>query len=212
MGDGTLIFSAGSSRSGKSLKIMREIAKKARVVVWDEKDEYARNFNKKTGEYDRTKVKRGWKITRTPKEFLTAITTSGNKFKICHVPDDIDQFDYWCRVVYAVGKKIKLDIVAEELADVTSPGKAPAAWGNICRKILGFGCNVYAVSQRPAESDKTALGNATIVRTGRLNVVRDRKTMAEQLGVDRQEVADLAPFEFIERNQYGEISRGKTAA
>ena len=42
-------------------------------------------------------------------------------------------------------------LVVEELADVTSPGKAPAAWGEIVRKHRKTGATVYALTQRPAE-------------------------------------------------------------
>jgi len=212
MSDGQLVFSAGSSRSGKSLKLMREAAKKPRVLVFDEKDEWARPFNKKTEKYDRTKLKRGWKVAKTKAELMALVKNSGEKWKISYVPEGNlkERFDFWCRMAYAYGKKKTILVIAEELADVTTPSKAPDAWGNICRKFLGFGCDIFAISQRPAESDKTSLGNATIVRTGRLNIVNDQKAMSKQLGVSVEEVANLKPMEFIERNAIGEIKRGKT--
>ncbi len=212
MADGKLTFSSGSSRSGKSIKIMKEVAKNPRVLVFDEKDEWARPWDKKKEAYDRTKLKRGWKVAATKAELMELIKASGDRWKIAYVPKGNlhSNFDFWCRLAYSYGKKKPITIIAEELADVTTPAKAPDAWGNICRKILGFGCDVYAISQRPSESDKTAMGNASIVRTGRLRFLGDQEKMAKQIGVPLEEVKALKPMEFIQCNEMNEISRGIT--
>lgn len=209
-GDGLLYFVAGASRSGKSKYTRKLLAKRKKIMVWDVKDEYARPWDAKNKRPDRTKVLRGWKITRTQKELIDAMKDShGKNFKICHVSDNMNDFDFWSRCAYAFGKLTEIDIVAEELADVTNPSKAPPGWGNVCRKLLGFGCNVYAITQRPAESDKTALGNATVVHACRLTSSHDIKRMAQQLNVTYDEVDQLKDCEYIEKWSTGELKKGK---
>lgn len=209
-GDGKLVVSVGSSRSGKSFWVRKQIAKSKRILVWDVKDEYARPWDKKNDQPNRTKVLRGWIITRTKSELIKALTDKqkGN-FKICHSTDDLSQFDYWARCAYAFGKVVEMDIIAEELADVTTPAKAPEGWGMVCRKILGYGCNVYAVTQRPAESDKTSFGNNSMIHCGRLARHKDRKYMADEMDLDLQIIKDLKPREWVERYANGDFKEGK---
>jgi hypothetical protein len=91
-------------------------------------------------------------------------------------------------------------LVVEELADVTSPGKAPAAWGEIVRKGRHEGGSIYALTQRPAESDKTIAGNADVIHTGRLSFPRDRKSLAEYLDVPESAITALPSLHWIERD------------
>lgn len=209
-GDGKLYYYCGSSRSGKSKSSRKRLAKAKKILVWDVKDEYGRPWDKAKSRPDRTKVLRGWVITRTKLELITALRSSYKKnFKICHVPEQMGEFEFWSQCAYQFGQLVEMDIVGEELADVTTPSKAPAGWGNVCRKLLGFGCNVYAITQRPAESDKTALGNASIVRCCRLTRFGDMQTMAKQLNVPVNDVQQLKQREFIERHDTGELVTGK---
>jgi hypothetical protein len=209
-GDGILYFVAGASRSGKSKYTRKLLAKEPKTLVWDVKDEYARPWDAKAERPDRTKILRGWIITKTKDQLIKALKEKhqGN-FKICHVSDRMEDFDYWSRCAYAFGKIVEMAIVGEELADVTNPSKAPPGWGNVCRKLLGFGCNVYAITQRPAESDKTALGNATVVHCCRLNNLTDIKRMSQQLNVPLEQVNGLKDREYIQRWSSGELKTGK---
>lgn len=209
-GDGLLYFVAGASRSGKSKYTRKLLAKEKRILVWDVKDEYARPWDRQTGRPNRTRVLKGWIITRTKAELIKALTDKHKgSFKICHVSDDMGEFEYWSRCAYAFGKVVEMAIVGEELADVTNPSKAPPGWGNVCRKLLGFGCNVYAITQRPAESDKTALGNASVVHCCRLTNLGDIKRMAQQLNVSIDEVNALKDREYIQKWSSGELKKGK---
>ncbi|NRD74075.1 hypothetical protein HQQ94_12680 [Shewanella sp. VB17] len=47
---------------------------------------------------------------------------------------------------------------------------------------------IFSLTQRPTESDKTAIGNATIFRTGRLKRLDDRKMVAKELDVPLSEL------------------------
>lgn len=209
-GDGSLYYACGASRSGKSKWIRKLLARWKKILVWDVKDEYARPWNKQTQRPDRTKVLRGWIITRTKKDLIQALTSKhGKNFKICHVPNDLEHFDYWCRCAYQFGMLQEMAIVGEELADVCSAGKAPKWWGQIVRKLLGYGCDIFAITQRPAEADKTSLGNATVIHGCRLTDEADIKTVSRKVRVPYQEYEVLKDGEWIERWSNGELKRGK---
>jgi hypothetical protein len=101
-------------------------------------------------------------------------------------------------------------VVAEETADVTSPSKAPPNWGQLIRRGRARGlAPIFALTQRPAESDKTAIGNATLIRVGRMARDADRKMMARELDVDHRILTRLLPLDFVERNMaINEVKRG----
>ncbi len=60
--------------------------------------------------------------------------------------------------------------------------------------------SVYALTQRPAESDKTIAGNADIIHAGRSSFPGDRKTMAEYLDVSVADISALPALHYIERD------------
>lgn len=124
-----------------------------------------------------------------------------------HVPmmKDAAKFDLFCSFAWLWLRQGEGTLIVEETASVTSPGKAPAWWGEILRMGLGYGCNVFALTQRPAESDKTALGNASIVHCHRMGTTDDRKYMANLLDVPLSQVQALKPREWIERHDGGEL-------
>lgn len=118
-------------------------------------------------------------------------------------------FDSFCRLAWIYIRAHGAPLAVEETSSVTTPGKAPAAWGDICRLGLGFGSDLYALMQRTAESDKTALGNATVIHCGVMGTPADRRTMAQYLDVDVAVVAALRRLEWIERDKRtGELARG----
>jgi hypothetical protein len=119
------------------------------------------------------------------------------------------EFDFFCRLAWVWLRQARGTLVVEELADVTHPGKAPVAWGEIIRKGLAYGPTIYAVTQRPSESDKTAIGNASLVHCHRMMLAIDCVYMARQLRVPVERVENLKPFEWIERDAFGRVSSGK---
>lgn len=102
-----------------------------------------------------------------------------------------EEFRFFCQVAqtwvkshYLVNENSVL--IFEETADVTSPAKAPEEYGIILRRFLSLGVDIYALTQRPAESDKTAVGNASIVHVCRLQLARDRKAASDDTGLPRE--------------------------
>ncbi|MFB2727788.1 hypothetical protein ACE02H_10040 [Shewanella mangrovisoli] len=47
------------------------------------------------------------------------------------------------------------------------------------------------------ESDKTALGNATIIRCGRLSCVADSRMMAAEMDISPSVLAKLVPLDYV---------------
>ncbi|MFK5948523.1 MAG: hypothetical protein QM500_07110 [Methylococcales bacterium] len=202
MSDGKLTVSVGSSRSGKTAFVIQQVKKDKRVIVWNIKDN-----EKDLSNYDeRNNFKRVYKKT----DLINAIKENPTgDLRICYVPSNLADFEWWAKLAYTWGRAKECTIIAEELADVTTPAKAPPAWGMLVRKILGYGCNVYAITQRPAESDKTIMGNASIIHCGRLSRFGDRRYMAQEMDIHVEKLNTLKPLEWVEKhdvhNSGGEI-------
>ncbi len=75
---------------------------------------------------------------------------------------------------------------------------------------------IFAITQRPAESDKTALGNATIIRCDRLNRAADRHMIAAKMDVSTNVLAKLVPLDYVMKDMNtnkvlkGNITSSKT--
>jgi len=189
----------GASGAGKStsLKAALRAARHTRVLIFDPQHEYDMF---------------GTAYHSLP-AVLAALQAAGRgPFSIVFRPSaDLkvaaQQFDVLCRMAHAAGH---CALVAEELAFVTSPSKAPPGWSlcNLRGRIKGL--TIYGTTQRPARVDKDFFGNATRIRCGRLNYARDQKVMADVLGVTLELVAMLKPLEYIEKDMAtGKLSIGE---
>jgi hypothetical protein len=182
--DGRLVVVSGASRCGKTTQIAKETATANRICAWDPEDQWAQL--------------RGYRKVTTRRQLAEAMQTPGH-VRVAYVAggDLKAEFDFWCMVVMYAGRYIApLVVVAEELADVTTPSKAPGNWGILIRRGLKRGITIYAISQRWAEADKTAIGNASeyVLFASRGEDVKyiSRKTL-----VPEAELAALKPFHFI---------------
>lgn len=186
--DGKIIFVTGKTRSGKTTEIIKRTKSATRLIVWDPKPE----FYKLPG-FIRVNDTNG----------LINLLTSGKKhLRIAYVPKVItrEQFDFWAGCAYKWGRsRGPCTVIAEETADITSPGKATHWWGQLIRKGLGYGIDIYATTQRPSESDSTALGNASVILCFSLVKTTDRKCMADNLGCQATDIP-RKKHEFIEMN------------
>lgn len=179
-----IVLGTGSSGAGKTTWIKKKIIKpRKRAIIFDAaKHEYG----------DVAGI-----IARSERELLAAIRANlDNGAKIAFQPTrpTPENFDFFCRAAYAWGDAT---VVAEELADVTTPGKAPPGWGDVLRKGRAYGLKVYGLTQRPAESDKTIIGNATLIHAGRQSRLKDRKYMADEMGLTPADFV-MKPGEWIE--------------
>ena len=185
--DGRVIYVVGFTGSGKTTWVRNEVRRARRLLVWDGKEEW--------GERDRCRV------VTSPHELRALVLHRGPMRIAYRVPVTRANFDVFCRLAWVWCRFDVGTLVVEELADVTTPAKAPIAWGEIVRKSRGTGAMVYALTQRPQEVDKTAQGNAAVFHVGMMPDEQDQKYVAKRLlGVPVEQVARLAPMEYIERD------------
>ncbi len=184
--DGKLTLIVGATRSGKTHWTMQELNKHKRIIVWDIKHD----LNEFKGFIRCTDKKELIKVLFKNKNKPLKITFSGKE----------SDFDLWCKLAYTWAKDGKCAIVADELSDVTTISKAPPAWGQIIRKVLCTGTDVYAITQRPAEIDKTTVGNATIFHVHRMSRAKDRKYISEEMDVKKQIIDELNDRDYVEKN------------
>ena len=195
--DGKLIIVSGSSRCGKTAKTERLARKFKTVFVWDIENQWS-------------KLK-GYKKINTL-QGLKSVVKSGLVGKFAFVCDGQDlkgDYEAFCACVMYYGMYHgECAVVAEELADVTSTAKAGQDWGMLCRRGLKRGITIFAISQRWAEADKTALGNATEFYLFRMATVSDMRYMVEKTGITLARLQQLAPLEFLHYDTYTKAVTG----
>lgn len=148
--DGRLLVVGGAARSGKSAWTLRAVAKDRRVWIWDPEDQY-------------TDALPGTVRATKAADLLATVKRAG-PLRVAFVPggDLKPAFDLWAGcILHAARYVAPLTAIAEELADVTTPAKAPGNWGIAIRRGLKRGLTIIAISQRWQEADKTAIGNAS---------------------------------------------------
>ena len=194
MTDFLLELAAGQSRSGKTWLTAKRVEKERNLLVWDTMGEWAASFRCK-------RITSAHELRRIAANGVTGRYA----FDVQVTPQNFDLFCrcawLWIRILHARRRYVAL--VVEELADVSPPGKAPAAWGDIVRKSMRFNPHIYALTQSPAESDKTVMRNATVLRCHAMARVADRKTMAGELDVDQAtlDALDFSRFAYVERDR-----------
>lgn len=190
--EGQITMVAGKVRSGKSAWTKQRLKRYSRIIAWDAKGEYAEL--------------RGWRRFDSLADLARACKETPGPGRFAYVPKAAEMvpgsaaFDRWARLAYTWVQVAPCAVVAEELADVTNPGKAPPGWGQLIRKSLVYGADIYAISQRPAESDKTAFGNAARIVCFQLVRVADQRYMAGEMGIDVTELIGLQKLDFVESN------------
>lgn len=196
--DGKLLVIGGASRCGKTAWTKRQVQRERRVIAWDPEDQWAQLP--------------GWRKVTSRAELLQLVQTAG-PFKLAYVAGGklSEGFDFWAGCVMHSGRYYApLACVAEELADVTNPSKAPDQWGILLRRGLKRGITIYAISQRWAEADKTAVGNASAFVLFRMSSGDDIAYMSRKTRVPADQLNGLKPLEWVYFDATnGNISRGK---
>ncbi len=169
---GKLIALVGRSRSGKTQKAISLIKQIPCVMIWDVEGQYENVTHRATNQ----------------RELAALVKACAGKKAVIGYTGRLSDFNYFCKAAFiyvrlcgVMGKKS--GVVFEETADVTSPAKAPEHYGVILRRGLKYGCDLFAITQRPAESDKTSVGNASIIHICAMNIPSDKKYMANMSGV-----------------------------
>lgn len=196
--DGRLYVIAGASRSGKTAWTVRQVKTARRVFAWDPEAQWCELP--------------GWRKVTTRAGMLDAAQRPGPQ-RIAYVAGGAlaAEFDFWAGCVMYAGRYVEpLEAIAEELADVTTPAKAPGNWGILIRRGLKRGITLRCISQRWSEADKTAVGNASDFVIFRQSSGDDVRYLSRKTRVQESEINDLAPLQFVHMDALtGEISRGK---
>jgi hypothetical protein len=173
----------GGSGSGKGVSITRRLQelKPARLLIWDPRDEYGKHAPR---------------FDSLPALVAAVRTAKGGPVRGRYVPGpavDLEEaFGLVCQLSFAAGSLLFL---AEELSDVTTASRAPAAWRQVITQGRHKALHVLGAAQRPALIDKTFLGNATYIRCFTLRYRNDRQAMAAALDVPELEIAKLQTVE-----------------
>ncbi len=196
--DGRLYVIAGASRSGKTAWTKKNTAKARRVFAWDPEAQWCELP--------------GWRKVTTRAQLLAAAQKGGPQ-RVAYVAGGTLQaeFDFWAGCVMYAGRYVEpLDAIAEELADVTTPSKAPGNWGILIRRGLKRGITLWCISQRWSEADKTAVGNATDFAIFRQSSGDDVRYLSRKTRVAEIEINDLVPLQYVHMDALtGQINRGK---
>lgn len=189
--DGIAVLVTGSRGSGKSGWTRQQCEAAPRLLVWDSVHEWSRD-----------RLVGPVRTLTELHELVVADLGCPGPFRAGYTgPVNAKTFHTFCKLAFVWMKAAPGGtLVVEELADVTSPAKAPEGWGEIIRKGRHYSGRIYGLTQRPAESDKTIAGNADVIHTGRLSFPRDRKTMAEYLDVPVEQITALESLHWIERD------------
>lgn len=196
--DGRLYVIAGASRSGKTAWTRKQTAKVRRAFAWDPEDQWAQLP--------------GWTKVTTRKQLLAAMQKPGPQ-RVAYVAGGklAEEFDFFAGCCMYAGRYVEpLDVIAEELADVTTPSKAPGNWGILLRRGLKRGINLWCISQRWSEADKTAVGNASDFVVFRQSSGDDVAYLARKTGIEAERIAGMKPLEYVIKDALtGEVVAGK---
>lgn len=196
--DGRLYVIGGASRSGKTAWTLRQVKRARRVWAWDPEAQWC--------------DLPGW-VKVTNRDDLLKVAQKAGPQKVAYVAGGSlgAEFDFWAGCVMYAGRYVgPLEAIAEELADVTTPAKAPGNWGILIRRGLKRGITLRCISQRWAEADKTAVGNATDFIVFRQSSGDDVRYLARKTRIAEAEISDLAPLEFVHMDALtGAVQRGK---
>lgn len=196
--DGRLYVIGGASRSGKTAWTRRQAAKQARVMAWDPEAQWC--------------DVPGFRKVTTPAELIAWAQKPG-AYRVAFVAggDLKKAFDLFCGCAMYAGRHVgPLHVIAEELADVTTPSKAPGNWGILVRRGLKRGVTIWAISQRWAEADKTAVGNASDFVVFRQSSGDDVRYLTRKTRIPEAEIESLVPLQFVHLDALtGGIVRGK---
>lgn len=188
----------GAAGSGKTTFVMQEVKrlKPTRLIVWDTKGEFADE---------------GYAEPVTRLQDLVSEVLKAKSFRLAYQPWGDDKrmqsmFDVFCSTGFEAKNLV---LVAEELADVTTPSRAVTGWRRCTTQGRAYGIQIYGLTQRPASVDKAFFGNCSTIRCGRLNYAADVATMANALRLTRPEIEALTGHQWVRRDLYsGAITRG----
>ncbi|HEV6967423.1 hypothetical protein [Roseateles sp.] len=197
----------GASGTGKGLWTKQKLRElnPPRAVFWDFKNEY-QEF---TGERKHAKA------TATLGDIRKAMIKAGpdGPLRVRYAPRGSGEkalrreFEGLCELVYAWEHCV---FVAEELANVTTPGWAPASWRKMTTSGRHAEVHIIGATQSPALVDKSFLGNCTLIHCNALREFAHRQAVARSMDIEEARLSKLLKFEYLEKDfDTGEVTMGK---
>lgn len=192
----------GASGTGKGVWMKTQLRQlnPSRLVVWDFKREY--------GEFARLVPK----LSDVHRQMVRVGADQPLRIAYCPVGAGEKavrrEFEGLCELVYAWEGCV---FIAEELANVTTPGWAPAAWRKMTTSGRHAGVHIIGATQTPALVDKSFLGNCTKLHAGPLRERLHRVAVARSMDIAEDDLAALVKFQWIEKDfDSGEVTTGFT--
>lgn len=195
--DGRIVIISGSSRTGKTTFTAKRTASDKRIFAWDPDDQWSQL--------------RGYKRV-TKRAELAQMADKPGQMRVAYVASANlkEEFDFFCRCAFHWGRFHGGGVViAEELADVTTTAKAPDGWGILIRRGLKRNITIYCISQRWAEADKTAFGNAREYVCFMSASADDVSYLSRKTRIPQEELNGLLPLEYIRFEPGQPIERKK---
>ena len=196
----------GASGTGKGLWTKQQLRElnPPRLIVWDFKNEY-QEF---TGERKHAQAR------STLTDVHRAMVSAGEgPLRMRYAPRGAGEkslrreFEGLCELVYAWEDTV---FVAEELANVTTPGWAPASWRKMTTSGRHARVHIIGATQTPALVDKSFLGNCTLIHCCALREYGHRVAVSRSMDIPEGRIAALKKFEWLEKDfDTGEVSEGR---
>lgn len=160
----------GSSGSGKSHQIKQSLQAFDRLMVFDPEYEYAQI---------------GAQVVESIPALIEYMKVNIGKEKVAFVANGQKAFDQFCTIAFnAAHARYPLCVAVDELAGVTTIGKAPPAWHTLVSRGRKYGIKIRAGAQRPTEIDKTVIANRTALWCGYMSRPADRRYISDEIGID----------------------------
>ena len=189
-----MLAAFGARGTGKTAWVKQQItqAKTPRLIVWDFKHDPA--------------LEGLGTAYRDLAGFIQSLKAPAfqSRYIVDHGGDIHAQFELFCRAAWLAGCLL---MFVDELPEVTKANKAPPAW----RRCVNVGrdykddkgarkwLSIIGAGQRPAECDKSFIGNCDVVHTGRLGYKSDAVVMGESLNCDWRGLMTMPDLHWVER-------------
>lgn len=143
-----IVLILGRRGEGKTTLSKLLIKKRSRVVVWDT-----------LGEYQATVV--GFDSLSS----LHSYIVEKERFKVSYIPGvgggTTEEFDNFCKYIWALSEYRELTLVVEEVDQVSSPGYVPPYFNTILRLGRHRGLRLICISRRASEVPKLLTSQTT---------------------------------------------------
>ena len=178
------ILIVGASGSGKSSFLRQEVDfKQSRIIAWDPDEDFPLPRVRDLKTFTRLCQKSGFGPIRV------ALTIDPNE----------ENFEVFAGLAFALcHAAAPMDILADEIADVTRVAKASPNLGQLCRKVRKYGGRLLAATQRPQEADKTIFNQTKYKWCGALSSNAAYKHMAAEMDVTIDEFKQLDNIEQVQ--------------